>query len=468
MRLGGGKQDAMRNLAGPLAHAQRNARASGMLSRQAISERQGMAKLTEQEQAAVTALTKLLAKGLPTPQRSSAGGIASGLVRMRKEQLSADDVRAVLTRYDAQAVPLQNLVDARALIAVGEGLFSLGTASGEVPNSPAPEQDPAGAPAATPSKRGGAPAASAAQGEPSSGSAKPARKQIAKQPARGLARLSCVRKQTPELNDIRRQIIDLDPRLWINGWLLSTPEAYTRYERELRSLSHALEGSPTLGDGTLSLRELSYRVFADEKFLAIEADGRRLLRLMGLSDIVHARPAAKFELLSHIPKQHRHMCLVVSENLDPWVNMRNAMYLHGRKRLFGERVHGVVFGNGHLVSDPHKLLDLIATLEAEDVRVLYWGDLDRAGLEILSRVATIANERVSVEPFAAAYRAMLKRAMGRFPDPLANEETEQGGVAISGFDLLEPALKKREAAYLAAVLEGARLIPQEILTAEDL
>ena len=165
-----------------------------------------MAKLTEQEQAAVTALTKLLAKGLPTPQRSSAGGIASGLVRMRKEQLSADDVRAVLTRYDAQAVPLQNLVDARALIAVGEGLFSLGTASGEVPNSPAPEQDPAGAPAATPSKRGGAPAASAAQGEPSSGSAKPARKQIAKQPARGLARLSCVRKQTPELNDIRRQI----------------------------------------------------------------------------------------------------------------------------------------------------------------------------------------------------------------------------------------------------------------------
>ena len=206
----------------------------------------------------------------------------------------------------------------------------------------------------------------------------------------------------------------------------------------------------------MSLRELSYRVFADEKFLAIEADGRRLLRLMGLSDIVRARPAAKFELLSHIPKQHRHMCLVVSENLDPWVNMRNAMYLHGRKRLFGERVHGVVFGNGHLVSDPHKLLDLIATLEAKDVRVLYWGDLDRAGLEILSRVATIANERVSVEPFAAAYRAMLKRAMGRFPDPLANEETEQGGVAISGFDLLEPALKKREAAYLAAVLEGAR------------
>ena len=27
----------------------------------------------------------------------------------------------------------------------------------------------------------------------------------------------------PELGEIRRRIIDLDPRLWINGWLLSTP-----------------------------------------------------------------------------------------------------------------------------------------------------------------------------------------------------------------------------------------------------
>ena len=89
---------------------------------------------------------------------------------------------------------------------------------------------------------------------------------------------------------------------------------------------------------------------------------------MGLSDIVSSRPQVKLELLHHIPKHHRHMRLVVSENLDPWVNMRNALYLDGRKRLFGERVHGVVFGNGYLVDDPHKLPDLIASLGAEDVR----------------------------------------------------------------------------------------------------
>ncbi|OUO32108.1 hypothetical protein B5F85_07830 [Olsenella sp. An293] len=277
-----------------------------------------------------------------------------------------------------------------------------------------------------------------------------------------------MRKQTPELEDVRRKIIDLDPRLWINGWLLSTPDAYLLYERELRALSRELTGKKTLGDGRLSLRELSYRVFGDEKFLALESEGRKLLHLMGLSDVVSSRPQVKLELLHHIPRHHRHLRLVVSENLDPWVNMRNAMYLDGRKRLFGERVHGVVFGNGYLVDDPHKLPDLIASLGAEDVRVLYWGDIDRAGLSILAKLADMAEGRFNVEPFVAAYRLMLRRAMERFPDPLENEPTDQSSVPVRGLELLEGSLKKREASYLRSVIEHARLIPQEILTAEDL
>ena len=39
---------------------------------------------------------------------------------------------------------------------------------------------------------------------------------------------------------------------------------------------------------------------------------------------------------------------------------------------------------------------------------------------------------------------------------------------MRGLELLEGSLKKREAAYLRAVVENALLIPQEILTAEDL
>ena len=400
-------------------------------------------KLTEQEQAAVVTLAKLLGKELPAAHRSNAGGIASGLVRLRKKPLTAADVTAVLDRYGAGKEELEALLAMDVLSPV-DGGYEL-----SVPTEDrADEKDAPSGPRAI---------AKTERPKP------PARRDV-----RTLSRLDTVRKQTPELAGVRRKIIGLDPRLWINGWLLSTPDAYVLYERELRALDAALAGRPSLGDGSMSLRELSYRVFGDEKFLALESEGRKLLHLMGLSDIVCSRPQVKLELLHHIPKHHRHLRLVVSENLDPWVNMRNAMYLDGRKRIFGERVHGVVFGNGYLVDDPHKLPDLLATLGADDVTVLYWGDIDSAGLSILAKLADMAAGRFEVEPFAAAYRLMLRRAMERFPDPLDNEATDQNGVQVRGLELLEGSLKKREAAYLREVVENARLIPQEILTAEDL
>ena len=397
-------------------------------------------RLTEQEHDTVLLLAKTLSKQLPTQFRSVSGGIASGLVRLRKNPLAASDVASVLERYDADETALATLVEIGVLETVPEG-YALHVPRDRDGRAEKDERSIARTePPRPPARRG----------------------------ARGLAGLDTIRKQSPELNDVRRQIIDLDPRLWINGWLLSTPDAFLRFERELRALDAALAGGATLGDGTLSLRELSYQLFGDEKFLAVESDGRKLLHLMGITDVVSCRPQVKMELLHHIPRHHRHLRLVVSENLDPWVNMRNAMFLDGRKKILGERVHGVVFGNGYLVDDPHKLPDLLDTLGASDVRILYWGDIDRAGLSILAKLADMADGRFSVEPFAPAYRKMLRRAMRRFPDPLQNEETDQSGVRVTGLELMEGVLDKKELTYLRAVVEGARLIPQEILTAHDL
>lgn len=417
-------------------------------------------KLTEQEHDAIVSLAKLLSKELPVQQRSVSGGIASGLVRLRKNPLGREDVMGVLTKYGAGEPTLKDLLDLHVLEREkgGEGYVLL--AGGTPTLGPAKHANSKDEKNARPETRPESRPQAIARAE------RP--KPPARRPARSLAGLDTVRKQTPELEDIRRKIIDLDPRLWINGWLLSTPEAYVRFERELRALDAALAGSASIGDGSLSARELSYRLFGDEKFLALNSDGRKLLHLMGLSDAVVTRPQTKLELMHHIPKHHRHLRLVVSENLDPWVNMRNAMFLDGRKRILDERVHGVVFGNGYIVDDPHKLPDLIASLGAEDVRVLYWGDVDRAGLSILAKLASMAGGRFEVEPFAPAYRLMLRRAMKRFPDPLENEETDQGGVRVEGLELLESVLKPKEAAYLRAVVEGARLIPQEIVTAADL
>lgn len=404
-------------------------------------------KLTEEEQRLVTTTAKVIAKTLPDEHRGKASGIASALVRLRSKTVEADELLQAVVERGGDADCCDALKAAQVVVAQDEGGYRI-----NLPSASDSDRQKTSAPQKQIAKTG------------------PTTIARAKRPDRSLGRLSCVRRQTPELTQVRSHIIGLDPRLWLNGWLLSTPDAFVRYEAELRALDAALAGKPALGDGTLSLRELSYRIFGDEKFLAPESDGRKLLRLMGLTDLLNVRPSLRFDLQCYMPKHHRHARLVVSENLDPWVNMRNALFLDGRKRILGERVHGVVFGNGTLAREPSHLERLVDTLAAEDLHVMYWGDIDRAGLEILASLAASAGEdgRVTVEPFVPAYRLMLKRAQKRYPDPLSNEETDQVNVPITGTELLAPYLTESELAYLEAVLEGARLIPQESVTAEDL
>ena len=446
-------------------------------------------KLTEQEQQTVLVLAKLLGRQLPVQHRCNAGGIASGLVRVQGDVISTSDVNDVLAKYKAGKDVRECLVTLGVLVpaaehgpdgatcyrlAVPEEVDAAETGADKSSDAARPARaDKAaagaqakGAPRADTPLATGNGTASGAGADASASPAAAAPKAPAKH--RPLGHLDTVRKQTPELTATRLQIIELDPRMWINGWLLSTPDAFTEHEAELRALSAALEGRPSLGDGTLSCRELSYQVFGDEKYLGLEEDGRKLLHLMGLQELLCTKPQAKLELVHHIPRHHRHMRIVVSENLDPYLNMRDAMYRDGAKRLFDERVHGIVFGEGHVVNDPHKLPDLLDALGAESVEVLYWGDIDRAGLQIMQRLATALADRYPVAPFVAAYRRMLKLAMRRFPDPLDNEPCDQANVPIVGVELLEPHLKPRELEYLRAVLEGSRLVPQEIVTRHDL
>ncbi len=466
-------------------------------------------KLTAEEQRTVVKLSRVLARRLPAGERSFGSGIASYLVRRMDQVLSRDELLEALSHYEATEASLEALWTARVLKAAPGDAFAVqlppeldgarhpgadddgrgreqsddtpkadgadartdgGTRSdGDVAPCAQPE-DPAACAKAPEPHDGGKP--SGRPGRPRrdahrKGEARAARA-LSRQAKNPFAKLSCVRKQTPELTDIRSKIIDLDPRMWINGWLLSTPAAYTRFERELKGIDAALAGSTTLGNGELSMRELSYRLFGDEKYLAPGAEGYKLLRLLGISELLRVRRQPRFELMNYIPKRHRHLKVVVSENLDPWMGMHRALFLDGRKKILGERVHGIVFGDGSHVVDEHRLPDLLDALGADDVTVLYWGDIDRAGLETLVRMVDVLPAHLRVEPFAAAYRLMLRRAMKRCPDPLDNEPTDQQQIEVQGLDIIVPYLSEAEAAYLVAVVEEARLIPQEIIAGTNL
>ena len=562
-------------------------------------------KLTVQEQAAVVELGKRLGRILPSEHRGKAGGIASGLVRVRVDPIPAASVDDVLSRYGAGAPARKSLVRAGVLVpaypedAQPQGspfkapAYHLvigdagGTASQDAPGAEAraadladgseakaaggeggaargdagsaacyaaaePRRDarpgrgarrdarahpasptldaaapaPVAAHSATPTLEPGRPhgirgllagaiagarrrlgvgegprgalprgshgraarlaegprprAAIATSGQPEAKPLKrPARPAAAIKGATGpraslgsgprtLDEVPLDRSQSPAANDVRRKILDLDPRLWINGWLLAHPGAYTLYERRLRALDCALAGKTQLGDGTLTCRELSYQVFGDEKFLERDGDGSKLLKNVGLADIVRHRPQPKLGMLHHIPRLHDEMRIVVSENLDAWLAVRERMYVDGATRILGERVHGVVFGNGYLVNDAHKLPEFVEGLGAGRVQILYWGDIDRAGVQILGKLERAADGRFDVVPFTAAYEAMVHKAAARYPDPLSNEPAGQAGVPFDGIDALVAGMSERDAAYARAIVEHDLRIPQEIITRADL
>lgn len=287
-----------------------------------------------------------------------------------------------------------------------------------------------------------------------------------KQQGKNLDQVPYIRRGGQTEADLRARIVQLDQRFWMNGWLLSHPGAFELYEKELLALNEFLVSGTVIGD--ITRRQLAYQMGGDEKFFEYGSDGFRLLRSMGVEDLIRHRPLPKPDLLYHAPRRRKHMRVLVTENLDPWLDVRDLMYEEGVSQILGERIHAVVLGGGMPVLEPNRLHLLLDTLGADSYDVLYWGDIDRAGLDILLKLQALLDGKFEVKPFTPAYQLMCDRAMARFPEPGDNEKTGQINLEVGDTSAICDGLTPEAAAYAKAVIDGCCLIPQEILTKRDL
>ena len=287
-----------------------------------------------------------------------------------------------------------------------------------------------------------------------------------KQQGKNLDQVPYIRRGGQTEADLRARIVQLDQRFWMNGWLLSHPGAFELYEKELLALNEFLVSGTMIGDVTR--RQLAYQMGGDEKFFENGSDGIRLLRSMGVEDLIRHRPLPKPDLLYHAPRRRKHMRVLVTENLDPWLDVRDLMYEEGVSQILGERIHAVVLGGGMPVLEPNRLHLLLDTLGADSYDVLYWGDIDRAGLDILLKLQALLDGKFEVRAFTPAYQLMCDRAMARFPEPGDNEKTGQINLEVGDASAICDGLTPEAAAYAKAVIDGCCLIPQEILTKRDL
>lgn len=300
-------------------------------------------------------------------------------------------------------------------------------------------------------------------------SGRPARRSGARRreaPRRDLKKVPYVRCGGDADAEARQKIVALDPRFWMNGWLLSHPGAFTMYEHELTAINDVLTDGMLPGD--ITRRQLAYQMGGDEKFFEYGSDGFRLLRAMGMEDVVRHRPMPKPDLVYHAPRRRKHMRVLVTENLDPYLDVHDLMYEDGRTQILGERVHAVVLGGGTPVLEHNRLSLLLDTLGADTVEVLYWGDVDRAGVDLMMKLRAELGDKYKFSPFSPAYRLMVDRAMERFPDPTDNESTGQANIDVPDMSLVCEGMSAEEADYARAVVESCGLVPQEILTKRDL
>ncbi len=287
-----------------------------------------------------------------------------------------------------------------------------------------------------------------------------------KQQGKSLAEVPYIRRGGQTEADLRARIVQLDQRFWLNGWLLSHPGAFQLYEKELLALNEFVVSGTMIGDVTR--RQLAYQMGGDEKFFEYGSDGFKLLRSMGVEDLIRHRPMPKADLVFHAPIRRKHMRVLVTENLDPWLDVHDLMYEEGATKILGERIHAVVLGGGMPVLEQNRLHLLLDTLHAETYEVLYWGDIDRAGLDILIKLQALLDGKFEVKPFTPAYQLMCDRAMERFPDPENNERTGQINIEVGDTSVICDGLTPEAADYARAVIEGCGLIPQEILTKRDI
>jgi hypothetical protein len=163
----------------------------------------------------------------------------------------------------------------------------------------------------------------------------------------------------------------------------------------------------------------------------------------------------------YIPVHRENLTLLICENKDIWFNLRRRMFENHVRNILGTRIDGVVYGCGNKVSEPEALTHYTDFLCAS-VTYLYWGDIDREGLNIYLRLVK-NNPQLSVQLFVPAYTEMLHRAQMRtMPDSADHRERMEDYTSVyESFALCERDVFQE-------IICSNKRVPQEIISYADL
>ena len=253
-----------------------------------------------------------------------------------------------------------------------------------------------------------------------------------------------------------KEISALHPLLQSNGYLQSKPEEYKKYRLQLQKLDRYLFYRSE-NEISISRKERSFEIFDEEKTLDDKTFCALLERIGITADSLAFYDTPEYCFNDYIPDRKAQMTLLICENKDIWFNIRRMMFENNATNIFDIHIDGVVYGCGNKVSGMDALTSYTEFIGSE-VKYLYWGDIDRAGLNIyLSAVR--ANPNIDIKLFVPAYEEMLRLAQTKnIPD--SDDERNRIEDYSQIFDLIDQNLRT----LFERSIQNNKRIPQEIIT----
>ena len=263
-----------------------------------------------------------------------------------------------------------------------------------------------------------------------------------------------VKKQADE--NAVQNIKGLHPMLLKSGYLSADPSVYSNYRAVIDGLNNFFFSNRS--DAFISRKERSFAIFGHEKTLD-DSSVKALLRKLQITEsdlLFYDTPEYCFH--DYIPTRKESMTLLICENKDIWFNIRRCMFEDGLRTVFGTDIDGVVYGEGNRISDKTGALqEYVKFMGNPSVKFLYWGDIDREGFDIFRRTRA-ANGSLDISLYIPGYRKMIEKARG-----LILQDSPSSKKQGMKFDDLLVGFSSEEQLFLKDILDGNKLIPQEII-----
>lgn len=270
----------------------------------------------------------------------------------------------------------------------------------------------------------------------------------------------------PDYSRYMAEIGSLHPRLAISRYM-GKPEEFVDNRAEILQLSGYLWNHGGCPVEVMSVKERSYDIWKDEKFLESRS-GHRVMSFNGLKEQelnCYYAPEPFF-----CTRTGSEGLVLVIENKDPWYSIGKALKQSGQGWFCGLPVSMLVYGEGNKVTRDGALKQFVLEeCGGKDVKIGYAGDIDGAGVEILYR-GREHNPGLEIEPFRPLYEAMAERAARQMEAgfPLQESKDERNLAWNRDFlELFAGTGGKDNRRLVETVLDENRLIPQEILSYQD-